>query len=277
MRKALSLITVVGLLASLASTAPSCFDSDARKQEVFTQAGHREPPTKPRDDGGIIYLPPTRSRNNFDLDAMMQELIRKDMTTTYRQPEYLESLRDKICVGLDAPGPRYDYILNCQIEILSKPVIRVIPAKAVSNEILCSSPTCAVAYEETVSVSTTHSTEVSLSVTAGAKPFGIGMEFTATAGYGYSNTAEESTTIGYTFNLDRGDMGYIGIVNAEVSATVRVSGCLCAMYPPVPSVCQALCLLYPTSNLNVNETGHHEAVILQNGKPRGYVSFVYTS
>ncbi|KAF8931732.1 hypothetical protein BGZ52_011875 [Haplosporangium bisporale] len=266
MCKALSLITVIGLLVSLASAAPTCFDSGARKQEVLTHAGHRELPTEPRDDGGIIYLPPTRSRNNFDLNARMQELIHKEMTTTYRQPEYLESLKDKVC-GVDASG---NFIYLCQIEILSRPVIRVIPTKPVSKEILCSTLTCMIGLEESVSVSTTHSVEVSMSITAGAKPFGIGMEFTSTAGYGYSNTAEESTTLVYNFDLVRGDTGYIGIVNAEVSANVRVSGCRCNI--GFSALCKTLCYS-PT----LIETGHHEAVILQNNKPRGYVSFVYTS
>ncbi|KAF8953617.1 hypothetical protein BGZ52_006840 [Haplosporangium bisporale] len=265
MRKALSLITVVGLLASLASAAPTCFDSDARNQEVFTHAGHREPPTKPRDDGGIIYLPPTRSRKNVDLNAMMQEVIQKEMTTTYNQPMYLESLKAKVC-GEDEKG---NFIAHCQIQILSRPVIRVIPTRQISDDIICTTATCTIGFAKSVSVSTTHSAEVSLSITAGAKPFGIGMEFTTTVGYGYSNTAEESTTLSYNFDLVRGEAGYIGMANAEVSADVRVSGCRCNSF-----ICSIQC---SSSGPTMTDTGHHQAVILKNGIPRGFVSFIFTS
>ncbi|KAG0252952.1 hypothetical protein BGZ95_006481, partial [Linnemannia exigua] len=256
MCKVLSLIAVVGLFVSLASAAPTCFDSDARQQEVFTHAGRRVPPTKPRDDGGIIYIPPTRSRKNFDLDDMMEALIQKEMTTTYSQADYLESLKAQVC-GEDKNG---NFIAHCQIEVLSRPIIRVIPTKAISKDILCSTATCMIGLEESVSISTTHSAEVSMSITAGAKPFGIGMDFTTTIGYGYSNTAESSTTLVYNFDLVQGDTGYIGIVNAEVSAKVRVSGCRCNSF-----ICTIQC---SSSGPTMTETGHHEAVILQNGKPR---------
>lgn len=265
MRKVLSLIAVVSLFASLASAAPTCFDSDARQQEVFTHAGRREPPTKPRDDGGIIYIPPSRSRKQFNLDDMMQQLIQTEMVTTYSQADYIESLKAKVC-GEDESG---NFIAQCQLEILSNPVIRVIPTKAISKDILCSTATCTIGLEESVSVSTTHSAEVSMSITAGAKPFGIGMEFTVTAGYGFSKTAEESTTLVYNFDLVRGDTGYIGIVNAEVSAQVRYSGCRCNNF-----LCAIQCA---SSGPTMTETGHHEAVILKSGIPRGYVAFVYTN
>ncbi|KAK5820641.1 hypothetical protein F5H01DRAFT_378034 [Linnemannia elongata] len=265
MRKALSLIAVVGLLASLASAAPTCFDSDARQQQVFTHAGRREPLTKPHDDGGIIFIPPSRSRKNFDLDDMMEKLIQTEMQTTYSHADYMASLKAQVC-GKNESGT---FIAQCQLEILSRPDIRVIPTKSISKDILCSTATCSIALEETVSISTTHSVEVSLAITAGAKPFGIGMEFTVTTSYGFSNTAEQSTALSYSFDLVRGDTGYIGIVNAQVSAQVRVSGCRCDNF-----LCEIQC---SSSGPTMTETGHHEAVILQNGKPRGYVSFVYTS
>ncbi|KAG0227280.1 hypothetical protein BGW41_003864, partial [Actinomortierella wolfii] len=220
MRKALSLLTVVGLLASLAFAAPTCFDSDARNQEVFTHASHREPPNMPRDDGGIIYLSPTKYRMNEDLNAKMQEVIRKDMKTRYNEPMYLESLKAKVC-GADKNG---NFIANCQVQILRKPVIRVIPVRQISNEIICTPTTCSITFAKSVSVSTTHSAEVSLSIAAGAQPFGVGVEFTSTVGYSYSATAEQSTTLSYNFNLVQGDSGYIAMVNAEISADVYIYG-----------------------------------------------------
>jgi len=263
MRKALSLIAVFGLLASLASAAPTCFNSDARQQEVFTHAGRRQPPTKPYDDGGIIYIPPSRSRKNTDLDEMMWNLIRREMNTTYHEANYKASLIEKVC-GEDEFG---NYIAKCQLQILSNPVIRVIPTRAISKDIICSTETCTIGLQESVSVSTAHSTEVSVSITAGAKPFGIGMEFTTTLGYGFSSTAEESTALSYEFHLVKGNIGYIGMVNAEVSAQVHVSGCRCRDF-----ICEIQCTA-PT----MSETGHHEAVILQNGIPRSFVSFIYTN
>jgi len=267
MRKVLSLIAVVGLLASLASAALANPDSDALQQEVSTPADHREPLTEPFDDGGIIYLPPSRSRSSTNLEGMMQQLIEREMKTTYRESDYVNALKAAVCgKPVSIPGNR-----GCQIEVLSKPVIRVIPTKAVSKDIYCSTPSCSIGLEEGVSISTTHSVEVSVSITAGAKPFGIGMEFTATAGYGFSDTTEESTTLLYNFDLAQGDAGYIGIVNAEVSAEVRVSECRCWMFE---FDCINKCA---TGGMTISETGHHEAVILKNGKPRSYVSFVYTN
>ncbi|KAG9061898.1 hypothetical protein KI688_007049 [Linnemannia hyalina] len=261
MRKVLFLITVVGLLASLVSAAPTCFNSNARKQEVFTHAGHREP----HDDSGIIYLPPARSRRSSNLDTMMEELIRKEMTTTFRDSNYLESLMAKVC-DVDASG---DFIADCEIKILTEPKIRVIPTKSISKEIVCTTVTCHIGLEESVSVSTTNSLEVSMSITAGAKPFGVGMEFTVTTGYGFSNTVEESVSLSYGFDLVRGDSGYIGMVSAEVSAYVRVEGCRCNNF-----LCAIQC---SSSGLKITEDGHHEAVILKDGTPRSYVSFVYTN
>ncbi|KAI9237869.1 MAG: hypothetical protein BYD32DRAFT_461203 [Podila humilis] len=153
--------------------------------------------------------------------------------------------------------------------IRNRPVIRVIPTRQISDDIICTTATCTIGFAKSVSVSTTHSAEVSLSITAGAKPFGIGMEFTTTVGYGYSNTAEESTTLSYNFDLVRGEAGYIGMANAEVSADVRVSGCRCNSF-----ICSAQCSF---SGPTMTDTGHHQAVILKNGIPRGFVSFIFTS
>lgn len=267
-------MTIVGLLAALASAAPACFDTNAHEQEVFfNHAGgpHRKLPAHPKDDdGGIIYLPPQKARNNYNLDAMMEELIREEMTTTYHPEKYLRSLVDTLC----SEKENGDIVYNCKIDILSRPLIRIIPSKAVSREIICSTPTCSIGLEDSVSVATTHSDEVSLSITAGAKPFEIGMEFMTAAGYGYSQTTQESTALKYDFHLVQGDVGYLGIVNAEVSANMHITGCPLNTRHAAYALQAMLCLI---AGPTLNEVGHHETVILRNGQPRGYVSFAYTN
>ncbi|KAF9293458.1 hypothetical protein BGZ74_011705 [Mortierella antarctica] len=266
MRKSLSLLTLGGLLAAIGSAAPVCFDSTSR-QDVFADVryGHSLPSD---NDGGIIYLPPRQERARVDLDAMMKNLISREMQTTYNAAQYVESLKEKIC------NQGTFLIVNCKVEILDRPVIKVIPTEQVSKDIVCTTETCMIGLEETVTVSTTHSAEVSLSIEAGAKPFGIGMSFTTTVGYGFSSTAEASTTLVYNFDLVRGDTGYIGMVNAQVSARVRVTGCKCPTDFPDGPICQAVCIIQGDT---FTEIGHHEAVILKNRVPRAYVAFVYTN
>jgi hypothetical protein len=274
MHKFISLVTVVGLIAAIASAAPACFDSDAHEQEVFfLQSGGRHPklPTRPRNGhGGIIYLPPQKAPNNYDLNALMEELIDEEMATTYLPLKYIHHLKDTLCEEKE----NGDIIYNCKIDIISSPVIRIIPTKVISREIFCSSSTCSIGVADTVSVSTTHSDEDSLPITAGARPFEIGMEFTDEAGYGYSQTTQELTELYYNYDLVQGDMGHVSLISVEVSASMHITGCRLntrhAAYPLKALLCS---ITGPT----LNEVGHHESVILKNGQPRGYVSFVHTN
>ncbi|KAF9334131.1 hypothetical protein BG006_002677 [Podila minutissima] len=74
-----------------------------------------------------------------------------------------------------------------------------------------------IVLEESVSASTTNSFEVSLSIEARAKPFGVGMTF--------ASTSEATTTLVYNIELVRGDRDYIGMANAYLSAKLRIKGC----------------------------------------------------
>ncbi|KAF9944226.1 hypothetical protein BGZ70_004894, partial [Mortierella alpina] len=197
MRKSLSLLALVGLLA-VGSAAPVCDVLAVYDQDVF---GHPKLRTKSHGDGAVVYLPPSRNLVMADLDGKMNDLIRKEMKISYNKDAYMKALASSVCSG--HKNGLYFKVNPCYTIILDDPVIKVIPTKQVSKDIVCSTGTCTIILEETVTVSTTHSTEVSLSMEAGAKPFGIGVTFTATAGYGYSSAAETSTALSYSFGLVR--------------------------------------------------------------------------
>ncbi|KAF9297703.1 hypothetical protein BGZ74_009681 [Mortierella antarctica] len=225
MHKALSL-TLIGLLAAIGSAAPVCVVSDARDQVVFSHDGP-EDVLRPKD-GGIVYLPPRRSRS-VDLDARMRDLIAREMTIEYNGSEYEQGLADDLCLGRRL------------------------------GETL----------EETVTVSTTHSVEIGMSIEVSSKPFGMGVAFTTSVGYGFSSTSETSTALNYGFELEKGDSGYIGMVNAQISSRVRFRSCKC-----YDQACVNQCR---NGQWQSDQTLHHQKVIMKNGTPRGYVAFVYTN
>ncbi|KAF9308646.1 hypothetical protein BG003_010795 [Podila horticola] len=84
-----------------------------------------------------------------------------------------------------------------------------------------------IGLQESVSVSTTHSLEFSLASEAGFEPFGVGVKFTTSIEYVFSLTKETSTSLSYGFNLKKDDTGYIGMVNAQISAKVISEYCNC--------------------------------------------------
>ncbi|KAF9292711.1 hypothetical protein BGZ74_000205 [Mortierella antarctica] len=178
------------------------------------------------------------------------------METAYRLTPCVESMRGPNCA-------RETYtISHCNIEVLDELLIELIPLKDVFKEIVCSSSTCQIVFEESVSASTTNSFEVSLSIDARAKPFGVGMTF--------ASISEATTTLVYNIELVRGDRGYIGMAIAYLSAKMRVKGCI---YPfNAREVGQ--CILHIVL---LCERHEHETVITKNGVTRGLVAFVYTS
>ncbi|KAG0354239.1 hypothetical protein BG005_006650 [Podila minutissima] len=182
--------------------------------------------SKPDNDGAIIYLPPFRNRRDIDIEITMKDLI------------------------LRSNGDRLSTYPMRGIEL--------IPLKDVFKEIVCSSSTCQIVFDESVSASTTNSFEVSLSIDARAKPFGVGMTF--------ASTSEATTTLVYNIELVRGDRGYIGMANAYLSAKMRVKGCI---YPfNAREVGQ--CILHIVL---LCERHEHETVITKNGVTRGLVAF----
>ncbi|KAG0012120.1 hypothetical protein BGZ81_001750 [Podila clonocystis] len=248
-----------GLFAAIGSAAPACFGSEAPRQDFFSTHVDHLHHSQPYEAGGIIYLPPTRNPpSNEDLDTKMKNLIEKEMGIMVNAQDYSRELMAKVCSGYNA----------CMLDVLSMPTIQVIPTKQISKDIICNTATCSVALEESVTVSTTHSVEVGVSMEAGFKPFGVGVTFTASVGYGFSKTKETSTSLTYTFNLDKGDSGYIGMVNAQISAKVRVTACKCQDG-------DGDCLNKCKSSPHFTQTGHHEVVVEKDGVPRAFVAFVH--
>ncbi|KAG0089058.1 hypothetical protein BGZ93_005944 [Podila epicladia] len=259
MHKVLSVI-LVGLLLTTGPAVPACFDSNTHHQTIFSPIhGHR---SDPHDDGGIIYIPPNDSRGNApELETMMQRLITDEMATQYHQALYVESLNATVC------GTKIN-LHYCQIEILEPPTIHVIPAKLISFDVFCNTPTCSISLtDQYVYIRTTHSDEKGMMIVAGSGPFENAVEYTAATGYGFSDSSETLASLSYTFSLREGDAGHVSIVNAQVSANVRLAGCKCAS--------DLECLVCKTMGLNYKEDGHHEVVVLKNGVPRSYVGFVH--
>ncbi|KAF9079407.1 hypothetical protein BGX23_004169, partial [Mortierella sp. AD031] len=267
MGKTLSIV-LLGLLAAVGSAAPLCLNSASPSQEVFGGIhgnGIRvyHPLDSVVDDqkkkGPVIYLSPNRARMPVDLNNEMQKIIDKEMDIKVNSVKYTDSLQDSIC---NNPPDGFRYY-HCKVDVLSKPTIEVIPVRQLSDDILCSTGTCTAGLHETVSISTTHSIEAGISIEASAAPFGMGVTFTTSLSYGLSETTEKSTTLSYEFDLARGEAGFIGIVNAQISAIVRVRACKC----PDGVACSYFCGM--STDYEVDEVRHHQAVILQSGEPKG--------
>ncbi|KAF9987374.1 hypothetical protein BGZ75_000684 [Mortierella antarctica] len=192
-----------------------------------------------------------------ELTRGMEDLIRSTMQIRYKPDPYHQAFMQEFCSRLTP---------YCRIEVLTPPVIEVIPVRRLSDDILCTTTTCTIGYHDTTSVTTTHSAEVGFSATTSAKPFGMGVEFTVSASYGFSEAREESTTLSYEFNLEKGEKGYIAIVNAQISSLLRITGCWCK-HDSMFCACAG-----PGTPVSV---GHHQAVIKENNKPRSMVAFVH--
>ncbi|KAF9369751.1 hypothetical protein CPC16_004217 [Podila verticillata] len=267
MRKVLSLFSLVLFVVTAAPTYMPAH------QQVFAplnahhcahphglQNGHHRFPY-PDKHGGLIYLPPSKTRRGIDLDAEMLELIKTEMAIAYNATSYVASFKATICRTKD-----YE-IEDCEVEVLSTPQIQLIPTNQISKDIICTTPTCMIGLEESVTVSTTHSAEVGLSIGTGAIPFGVGVSFTGSTQYGFSSTTATSTSLVYHFDLVQGDRGFVGMVNAQISAQVRIAGCKCPRRPScVANLCRTRCAIHGPA---VVEVGHHEAVVMKNEKPRG--------
>ncbi|KAG0354443.1 hypothetical protein BG005_006482 [Podila minutissima] len=228
--KVVSLLALAGLLAVIGS-APVCFDTYTRHQEVFASADHTWLSSDLDDSNGLVYLPPHKSRSGTDdLAAMMRKLIVKEMEIEYNPIKY----RDAMFIEAVKSQPGFE-ITKFEIKILSEPKVQVIPVKQISRDIYCSTPKCKIGLEESVTVSTTHSTEIGASVEISGKPFGVGASFTASASYSVSHGKEASTALSYEFELDQKDAGYIGMVNAQISAQVSIRGYTCTEMNPASS------------------------------------------
>ncbi|KAF9942988.1 hypothetical protein BGZ67_008619, partial [Mortierella alpina] len=153
-------------------------------------------------------------RSAGDLNALMQREIDQNMTIAVDMNLYWDNVH-QLCGGYN----------TCLLESLSDIRVELIPAERLSQEILCTTPSCTIGFQETTTVSTTHSFEAGFSAEMSAAPFGMGVTFTASVSYGFSRTNEVSQAFNYEFNLERGARGYIGMVNAQISHKLRVMGC----------------------------------------------------
>ncbi|KAF9537803.1 hypothetical protein EC957_007668 [Mortierella hygrophila] len=223
---------LIGLLAAIGTSIP--LSLSAPSQQSFSRI-NRHCPNKPEfPDCGITYLPPSEHQTSgVDLNRQMQDIIDSEMGYRYYPERYRVALMEDLC------KPKLGFRnLVCNVTILEDPTIEIIPAQPISQSIFCSTPTCRVSYSVTQTVSTTHSTSIGFSGSAGATPFGVGMQFTATTGYAFSSTTEKATELGYEFQINRGESG------SEEKWT--------------------------------RKEGYHESIIKQNGGVKGIVSFIYT-
>lgn len=265
MVKALSFI-ILGLFAAVTSAAPSRSTRQSLDQWISSRSQSLSACGK--DFGAtpaIVYLPHNKRRTGPDLDEIMQTLIDKKLTFDYDADAYHASLVKSIC---NNPSSYYQ-ITDCKISILSEPKIKVIPTQRLTDDINCKSSSCQVIYRESLAVLTTHNEEDTLPIAIGGQPLEKGVELHRSLGYGFSTYYQTTAPIDYQFELAKGDEGYIAMVSAEISAKIRVTGCQRSRDDVRSGSCHSKC---PTF---IDQTGHNEAVITQNGyEPKAIVAFI---
>ncbi|KAG0373960.1 hypothetical protein BGX24_011021 [Mortierella sp. AD032] len=162
----------------------------------------------------------------------------------------------------------------CVVDVLTTPIIELIPAKQVSREIVCSTPSCLIGLFQFVTVASTHSTEVGFSVETGPKPFAAGLTLSKPfLGYDYSATNQEVTQLDHQLKLKQGDVGYVALVNAQATARVRIRACKCQMGVEY-GTCMILCRVLPGKHA-IDDTAYHEAVIVQGRTAKSIISFIH--
>ncbi|KAF9958357.1 hypothetical protein BGZ72_000498 [Mortierella alpina] len=203
--------------------------------------------------GGV----PTRGRkfkSADDLTEDMKEQIEDEMGFDFKAQAYIRTLAGE--VGCFSP--------KCDLDIISKPVIEVIPVKRLGGDIFCSTETCTVTVQAPFTISTIHS-EDSFSTEASAEPFVEGISFTDSEYYGFSQAKDGSSELNYEFDLKKGDFGYVGIVSAQISTRVR------ARSNEVDSTVH--CTL-PANTRTLVKEGYHEAVITKYDRPVILAGFI---
>ncbi|KAF9947246.1 hypothetical protein BGZ70_002799 [Mortierella alpina] len=110
------------------------------------------------------------------------------------------------------------------MQILSPSVTEVIPIKTLKENVSCGFESYTITVDGSHKISTIHSDEEGLAAKTTSRPFTKAVTFTDSDSYGFGDSDEESTSVSYQFELKRGDTRYIGIVNAQISALIRVEG-----------------------------------------------------
>ncbi|KAF9126346.1 hypothetical protein BGX30_015286 [Mortierella sp. GBA39] len=289
MVKALSFV-ILGIVATVGSAAPSCSTRQSIDQWISSRPQslssyenvldhsnirgtsnrvHRRPSGPAGSDNketlAIVYLPHNKRRTRPDLDAIMQALIDKKLTFDYDAKAYHANLVESIC---NDPSSYYQ-ITDCKITILSEPKIQVIPTQRLSDNIICKTSSCKVAHDDAVSVWTTHSDETTLPIRVGGEPFQVSVDLHRSLGYGFSNSVQALAPIYYQLDLVEGDEGYIAMVSAEISAKIRVTGCKRYRDDVRRGSSNFGCSTF------IDQTGHNEVVITQNGyDPKAIIAFI---
>lgn len=270
MRIILLSVSLVGLFPFLGTWMLPTLTSAAPLQSAFPR--HRpHTATNTMDATGITYLPANKTRALNDMNTQMQGIIDQELEFAYDHTKFLFALRETMCKQPSNSGMIYYY---CVVEVLTPPVIDLIPAKQVSKAIVCSTPTCVIGLYQSVTVGSTHSTEVGFSVQTGAKPFEDGLTLNKSfLGYEYSASNKETMDLNHQLGLQYGETGFIALVNAQASARVRIRACKCQAGIEY-STCMILCRVLPSKHA-VDEAAFHEAIILQSRAAKTLVSFIY--
>ncbi|KAK3812352.1 MAG: hypothetical protein JOS17DRAFT_807113 [Linnemannia elongata] len=270
MRSIFLSISLVGLFTSFGTWILPTLTSAAPLQSAFPR-DYPHTATAAMDDIGIVYLPVNKSRTLDDMNTQMQGIIDQELEFTYDHTKYLLALRETICKQPSNSDMIYYY---CVVEVLTSPVIELVPAKQVSRAIVCSTPTCVVVLCQSVTVGSTHSTEVGFSVQTGDKPFVAGLTLNKSfLGYGYSTSNQETMDLDHQLDLQYGETGFVALVNAQASTKVRIRACKCQMGIEY-GTCMILCRVLPGKHA-VDETAFHEAIILQSRTAKTLVSFMF--
>lgn len=194
-----------------------------------------------------------------ELEAQMQRMIKRDMLIVVNRNAYFGEVSGEV--------HRTHNLQYVEYEWTTLPHIELIPTRRLSHDIRCTTLTCKVAHTKTTTISTTHSLNAGLPAEVGAKPFGVGVQFTGSVGYGFSRTNEESTAFTYGFDVIRGDSGYIAVVNAQISAHGHIKGCKWGKRR-TKNGCDH-------GPWDFDKRGFHESVIMEGNMPRSIIAFIY--
>ncbi|KAF8942209.1 hypothetical protein BGZ47_006740, partial [Haplosporangium gracile] len=208
------------------------------------------------------------SRTAVNLNATMQKIITNEMNFNYSFGKYGSAV---VRSYPSLAGPNEIWAAG-GIVFFSPLTIELIPVRQ-SPTTLSVPRTCAVfPWRRLFGVSKTYNVDFGIAIELSGKVFGADVAFTASVGYGFSTSKEKSTNLTYTFNLLKGDVGYVGMANVQISAKTRVRGCKRGG-TDWEIACRFFCT-NPNHPNRVDETKHHEVVIVQNGNPKSVVAFI---
>ncbi|KAH7041836.1 hypothetical protein BKA57DRAFT_539359 [Linnemannia elongata] len=198
--------------------------------------------------GGLTHVV-DRMRGLSELNTQMQRVIDQEMAISYHQARYLDQVRREVCINVP----------DCVVDVITQPRIELIPARKVSRDFHCAS-SCSIRYDLNTDISTTRWEEAGFAADVSIAPFEEGVAFTTSSSYGFR--LDKESTISYEFQLEKGGSVYVAMVNAQISAKIRLRG---------SKQCnQWFCYGGP-----FDITGYHEAVIMHYDTPSRIVALVH--